>query len=1268
MVHPRLTNMPSLPAVIALCETRLKADDVPTVKGYSWVSSSKPGYPGCGFFVHNSIPHRLHGQDTVSTLLRPSGTDLSIIDICWLQARLPNTQRDMLIACVYINTNSRDFDNNRHWTILEQCLESGLDTDRDMLVVGDLNAEHVELGGRRNTVAGRRLAAVVNNLDLVCLNRLHCPEVVTRPSPLLVLENGGSTIDLAFSNSSSLVTTMAVDRHADTSDCITGLHSDHLPLIIHLDSCCKTGSDSQQFTLQPSKPRWKCREATDTDWQSYTNLLESCLQQLEPSLVAQLAQHHSPLDTVESVWASLRDIIVEVGEITIGRYRNVGGAVRNIDPYWKQPGVAEAAAALKAAHRRYKHYPNDSKVKQQFCEARSEWRRTKAQAKQNWWSETCAAVCRDKKDPAAMWRAFKNTKPAGFVPLTNVMSDTSAGTGASLPNSVCSGIETTAKYFANICSENKVAHSGRRKAQLVASSHLRIQSDIQVKAQQISRQVSTQPMSDDETISAADVKQVCRWFTNPVKAVGPDQVHPKLLSLGGPTLYVLLAAIMNYSLSFGVVPTEWKQANVTALYKGKDLSKSDPGSFRPVSVTCAVARVMERILFNRIAPQLDSQLSSSQSGFRKGRSCYDNLLRITNAIQTARAKGSHLPAIFLDLNKAFDTVWHPGLLSKLWQKGVTGRTWLWIRSFLFSRQIRVVQSGYASSWFNITAGVPQGSVLAPLLFLVYINDLAESLLKEQVEVALLADDVALWPTITAGTHWAHRYEALQRALKRCETWADKWKMKWSTTKSNVVTFGRKAKGIKLYQQSLKLSGSTMQPADSYTYLGLTLHKTGSWKSHFDKLLHRVTVAANQITRVNQRHGTPTPIVIRQLVMAIPRTTILWALPFWKPTESQFNRLNSILVKPLRVSLCLPTCTNRAAVLAEFGMADVQATRQQQILQYVARLRQSAIDDNPARDLITDHEFNPDDPDSALLPFWDELHEIERTWNVSTQNATQSAHFKRLMVARHFEQYRASPPTTNPPRPGLRTVKLQPGVSRYLYHDTKNSAVLRARLRFDLNGLQLGVVATRVATSKRTAMDRTGANETEVSDHDTGTLLLSRCKLCGLDESDSRRHLLTQCLALDSQRCDCQFDMQSQVWNQRRSNPYRIGAQSANCAVTRSVELFMLGELNCPRSSTEHTSVTTEITSMQPHVQSQFDVRENPRSTLRSVRLAVRERILATSCACMYPSLPVDKRLTSTALFIRHIFRARFPGTATDVTISSVAAAGQSQSNPTVRTT
>src|SRR6185436_3253451 len=131
-----------------------------------------------------------------------------------------------------------------------------------------------------------------------------------------------------------------------------------------------------------------------------------------------------------------------------------------------------------------------------------------------------------------------------------------------------------------------------------------------------------------------------------------------------------------------------------------------------------------------------------------------------------------------------------------------------------------------------------------------------------------------------------------------------------------------------------------------------------------------------------------------------------------------------------------------------------------------------------------------------LPFWQELYDIEQGWNVSSQNAAQSVHFKRLMVARHFQQYCASKPSTNPPRPGLRTVKLQPGVSRYLYHDSKNSAVLRARLRFDINGLQLAVVGTRVATSKRSKLVTNGDTD-QVTAHDSEMVLLSRCKLCGL---------------------------------------------------------------------------------------------------------------------------------------------------------------------------
>ena len=1132
--------------------------------------------------------------------------------------------------------------------------------------MGDFNAEHRRLGGRIDNASGRRLSNLMDNLDLISLNQLHCPGIITRPSSLMVLDNGGTTIDLAFSSSAASVAGVQVDQHAFTSQSITGLHSDHLPLLIRFADGAGT-SKQQATSLQMAAPLWQCREAKDDDWIAYRTILEQILRPIEPILIERLfgaraSQSQSQgytTDTVEHVWGAVRDSIIKAGDATIGRKSRSGGMVRRTDSFWKQPGVPEAAAAFKAARIRFKHYPNSVEAKQTFIEARTNWRRIKTQAQQRWWAEACESIRRNKTDQAAVWRAFNKTKPKEFVPLINVVSDTSAN--ASLPDSGTCGIETTAKYFAQVCSEHVQQNQLSSGNDMVADTHQRLQQKIGDLASLLSRNSATSPLPECEVISAADVEEVCHWLTNPAKATGPDEVHPKLLSAGGPTLYKLLAAIMTYSLSYGVMPREWKRANVTALYKGKDADKSDAGSYRPVSVTCAVVRVMERILFHRIAPKLDSQLSSSQSGFRKGRSCYDNLLRVTNAIQSARSRGSHLPAVFLDLSKAFDTVWHPGLLHKLWQKGIRGRTWLWIHSFLCARQLRVVQSGYASNWYDITAGVPQGSVLAPLLFLVFIDDLAESLLQEQVEVALLADDVVFWPKQTSRVPWSTRYASMQAALHRCDVWARTWKMRWNLAKSNIVCFARKQTGVRQYRQELRLSDAILQPTDSYTYLGLTLHKSGSWTAHFNKLKQRTRTTANLITRVNQRHTTPTPIIIRELVMAIPRAAMLWALPFWKPSESQFYQLNSILVGPLRNSLCLPVCTNRAAMLTEFGTADIQMTRQQQILQFVARLRQSTVEDNLARDLIDAQEFNSDQPDKLLLPFWNELHQIEIDWNVSTKNPEQSVHFKRLMVARYFDQYRSSLPSTA--KPGLRAIKLQPGISRYLYHDSKNCAVLRARLRFDLNGLQLGVVATRVATAKRRRLTNSGADGAEIDEHDALVKQQSRCQLCALDVSDSRRHLLVHCPALDSRRTDCQMDLQGQAWEKRLDRPRQLQRSvqpAAHCDYAQSVELFMLGELNCVKMAIEHRSVVDEIVSM-PARQHREAANERARKS-RPARPDVQERILKSSCACAYPTLSVKVRLASTALFIQHLFRARFPGTITDVAVSSTAVDGQLQNN------
>jgi hypothetical protein len=302
-------------------------------------------------------------------------------------------------------------------------------------------------------------------------------------------------------------------------------------------------------------------------------------------------------------WGRIRDLIVATGDATIGRKGSRDGQVPHLDALWRQSGVVDAVKVLQRARRRYNHYPNCPDTRQEYYDAKYQWKRVKNAARQSVWVETCQSIQRDKKDPAKMWRNFGVTVPREYVPLINVMPN-----GAlDLPGSATEGIQATAQYFAEVCSEHKVDQPLPIHSQVVASVEAVVQRETQVRDRE---QISGSDTCFEE-ISASQVREICRRLTNPCKATGPDEVHPKLLAAGGPLLFELLAALMTYSLKYSVIPAEWKQANVTALYKGKDSDKSDVGSFRPVSVTCAVARVMERVLFDRIYSSLDNPPSQA---------------------------------------------------------------------------------------------------------------------------------------------------------------------------------------------------------------------------------------------------------------------------------------------------------------------------------------------------------------------------------------------------------------------------------------------------------------------------------------------------------------------------------------------------------------------------------------------------------------------------------------------------------------------------------
>ena len=267
-------------------------------------------------------------------------------------------------------------------------------------------------------------------------------------------------------------------------------------------------------------------------------------------------------------------------------------------------------------------------------------------------------------------------------------------------------------------------------------------------------------------------------------APGPDRITEKILKEVKEYITLPLSIIFTRSLQEGTVPEDWRLANVTPIFKKG--AKTSVSNYRPVSLTSLVCKIMESILRDNITEHLLSNklISSSQHGFMKSKSCLTNLLEFLETLTSLHDEGYPSDLIFLDFSKAFDKVPKKRLIEKMKAHSIDGKVLYWIEAWLTNRKQRVVLNGKVSQWELVESGVPQGSVLGPTLFVIFINDI-DSLCTLITIIKKFADDTKLGQKVTS----IEDRDKLQKCLDDLYTWADTWGMLFNVDKCKVMHIG-----------------------------------------------------------------------------------------------------------------------------------------------------------------------------------------------------------------------------------------------------------------------------------------------------------------------------------------------------------------------------------------------------------------------------------------------------------------------------------------------
>lgn len=391
------------------------------------------------------------------------------------------------------------------------------------------------------------------------------------------------------------------------------------------------------------------------------------------------------------------------------------------------------------------------------------------------------------------------------------------------------------------------------------------------------------------TVTAHGVQ--CAIERLPLKtSPGPDGISAKLLKLTKHHSAYILSLIFQQSIDTGCVPDDWRSAFIIPIFKSGDSSL--PGNYRPISLTSISCKLLEHIIHKHIMIYLNDNnlLHINQHGFRKNLSCQSQLFELVTDLHQSLHSSLYVDAILVDFSKAFDRVPHNRLILKLRNLQLDHKTTKWIEQFLTNRKQFVKIQNHISTSERVISGVPQGSVLGPLLFLIYINDISTDI---NASIRLFADDCIIYKEIRTPTDTID----LQSALSKLTDWCSLWQMQINTDKTKHLKFSMTTNS---QTSSYTIDNIKIDTVLTYKYLGVIFNSTLTWNDHIEYITSKALKKLGLLKRRLHLANHDTRLLAYNSLI---RPSLEYASIIWHPHHVTWtNHLEAVQNKAARFIL------------------------------------------------------------------------------------------------------------------------------------------------------------------------------------------------------------------------------------------------------------------------------------------------------------------------------------------------------------------------------